>query len=323
MLKKILKWTGIVLLVLIIGLTIAVATRQNLKHDAPYPEITLSTDSAVLARGEYLVYGPGHCADCHGDRSLKDKIEKGEKVPLIGGFQFVLPVGNMYAPNITPDKETGIGNLETKAMARALRYGVRPDGTAMFDFMPFHNTSDADLTAIFSYLKTMEPVKHEVPHYSLNVLGKIVNAFMIKPTGPSEEVPKSVTEDTSIAYGKYLANSVANCRGCHTNRDLMTGAFIGPDYAGGFEMESLIDPKHFKCVTPNLTPDPETGHLAGWNETTFINRFRMGKLIKHSEMPWGPFSRMSDNNLKAIYRYLQTVKPVKNKVEKTLVEINA
>jgi hypothetical protein len=321
MLKKILKWTGIILLLLIVVLSIAVATRQNLTYDAPYPEIALSTDSAILARGEYILYGPGHCTECHGDMSKFEAKEHGEKIPLSGGKEFVLPVGNIYAPNITPDKETGIGNIETKALARALRYGVKPDGTVLFDFMPFHNTSDADLSAIFSYLRTMQPVKNEVPKSTLNVLGKIVKAFMIKPVGPTGDVPKSVSEDTTIEYGKYLANSVANCRGCHTNRDLMTGAFIGADYAGGFEMPSIIDEKHFKCISPNLTPDKETGHLEGWTEETFIKRFRMGKIIKHSEMPWGPFSRMTDNNLKAIYRYLKTVKPIKNKIEKTLIEI--
>lgn len=323
MIKKILKWTGIVLLVLVVGIAIAVATRQNLTYDAPYPTITLSTDSATLARGEYLVYGPGHCAECHGDMSKFDAKERGEKIPLSGGKVFKLPVGVVYAPNITPNKENGVGSIETKALARALRYGVKPDGTVLFDFMPFHNTSDADLSAIFSYLKTIPAVDNKVPQLSLNILGMIVKAFMIEPAGPTMEVPKAVSEDTTIDYGKYLANSVANCRGCHTQRDLMTGAFIGPDYAGGFEMPSAIDEQHYKCVTPNLTPDPETGHLTGWTEETFIKRFRMGKLIKHSEMPWGPFSRMSDNNLKAIYRYLQTVKPIKNKIEKTLVEIKA
>jgi mono/diheme cytochrome c family protein len=244
-LKKILKWTGIALLLLIVVLTITVATRQNLKYDAPYPEIALSSDSATLARGQYILYGPGHCVECHGDMSKFEQKEKGEIIPLSGGKVFKLPVGEIYVPNITQDKETGIGNLETKAMARALRYGIRPDGTVMFDFMPFHNTSDADLTAIFSYLKTIEPIKNEVPKSTLNVLGKIVNAFIIKPFGPSEEVPKSVVIDTTVAYGKYLANSVANCRGCHTNRDMMTGAFIGPEYAGGLEFESITDPKHF------------------------------------------------------------------------------
>lgn len=323
MLKRIFKWTGIILLLIVIGITIAVASRQNLKYDAPYPDIAISTDSTVLKRGEYLVYGPGHCADCHGKVDMLAEKERGDMVPLEGGFKFNLPVGYVYAPNITPDKETGVGSIPVKALARALRYGVKPDGSILFDFMPFHNTSDEDMTAIFSYLSTMQPVKHPVPESHLNVLGKVVKAFLIKPAGPTVEVPKFVKEDTSVEYGKYLANSVANCRGCHTNRDLKTGAFIGEDFAGGFQIESPIDQAHFACITPNLTPDKETGKLAGWTEDVFIKRFRMGKLIKHSAMPWGPFRRMSDDNLKAIYRYLQTVKPVRNKVEKTLIELKA
>lgn len=323
MFKKLVKWTVIGILVLVIAIAALVATRQNIKYDAPYPDIVLSDDSATLARGAYIVYGPGHCADCHGKVDMIAEKERGEIVPLEGGYLFNLPVGKVYAPNITPDEETGIGKIETKALARALRYGVKPDGTVLFDFMPFHNTSDEDLAAVFSYLRTMQPVRNKVPESTLNVLGKIVKAFMIKPVGPDGDVPKTVAIDTTAEYGKYLANSVANCRGCHTNRDLKTGAFIGPDYAGGFQMESPLEPTKYACVTPNITPDPETGRLTGWTEEMFINRFKAGKAIKHSAMPWGPFKRMSDNDLKAIYRYLKTVKPIKNKVEKTLVELTS
>ncbi len=323
MLKKILKWTGIIVLLLVIGITIYVSSRQNRTYDAPFPQVHISNDSATLAKGEYLVYGPAHCADCHGDQSKLDIINEGGKVPLTGGYVFKIPPGEFYVPNITPDPETGIGNVPDSVLARSLRYGVRRDGTVLFDFMPFHNTSDEDLSAILSYIRYSEPVKHEVPPTQLNVLGKIVNAFMIEPVGPSGDVPKNITPDTSIEYGKYLAHSVANCAGCHTRRDLMTGAFIGEYFAGGFQMESILEPAKYACVTPNLTPDPETGVMAEWSEATFINRFKAGKLIKHSPMAWGPFKRMSDNDLKAIYRYLKTVKPVKNKVEKTLIELKA
>lgn len=320
-LKKVFKWLIISFLIFVVVLAVVVASKQNTKYDAPYPKITISTDSAVLARGEYLVYGPGHCADCHGKVDMIDAKERGDIVPLEGGFTFILPVGKVHTPNITPDVETGIGKYKTEELARALRYGVKPNGSVLIDFMPFHNTSDEDLSAIFSYLKTMQPVKHKVPEHEWNMLGYIVKAFAIKPVGPDGEVVKSIQPDTTIAYGKYLANSVANCRGCHTNRDLKTGAFIGPDFAGGFQMESPLDPANYACVTPNITPDPETGRMIGWTEETFITRFRSGKAIKHSAMPWGPFKRMSDNDLKAIFRYLQTIKPVKNKIDKTFIEL--
>jgi hypothetical protein len=65
MIKKILKWTGIILLLLILAVTVVTASRQNLKYDAPYPDIKASTHSNLIARGKELIYGPAHCTDCH------------------------------------------------------------------------------------------------------------------------------------------------------------------------------------------------------------------------------------------------------------------
>jgi mono/diheme cytochrome c family protein len=319
MIKKAFKWTGMILLLLIIAVCVITAFRQNLKFDAPYPAIKASKDSAVIARGKHLVFSAAHCADCHAQVGTEKLVDDGKEVALQGGRPFPLPIGVIYSKNITPDA-TGIGNMSDETIARSLRYGVGSDGRAMLDFMPFHNTSDEDLTAIISYLRTLAPVQNEVLPLQKNLLGRFVTAFMIKPAGPTGTVEKTVTIDTTIAYGKYLANSVANCRGCHTNRDLMTGAFIGPDYAGGFKMESIIDPKNFSCVSPNLTPDPETGHINGWTQEIFLTRMRAGKHINHSAMPWGPFSRMNDTELKAIYKYLQTLTPVKNKTGPLLIE---
>jgi len=317
MFKKIFKWTGIILLLLIIILAITVSLKQSHQFDAPYPAIHASKDSAVLARGKYLVYGPAHCADCHGPVGSDDIVNKGGLVALPGGKVFELPIGKVYPKNITPDMETGIGNLPDSQIARSLRYGVGHDGRAMLDFMPFHNTSDEDLTAIISYLRTMEPVKNKVPDNSFNVLGKVMKAFVIKPTGPDGEVAKSVKQDSSLEYGKYLATYVANCRGCHTNRDLKSGAYIGPFFAGGFEMEG--DKNHI-FHTPNISPDKKTGHIYNWTEEDFLNRFHKGKIYPQSPMPWGPFSHMSDMEIKAIYRFLQTVQPQENKIDK-IVEV--
>ncbi|MEY3397522.1 MAG: hypothetical protein RL220_116, partial [Bacteroidota bacterium] len=122
------------------------------------------------------------------------------------------------------------------------------------------------------------------------------------------------------AYGSYLANYVANCRGCHTNRDLKTGAYIGEYYAGGFEMPSVMQPGK-AVVTPNITPDPETGKIYGWSQEKFIQRMRHGRIVPISEMPWEQFNQMSDNDLKAIYAYLQTLKPVKNEVKELIKDL--
>lgn len=313
-LKKVLKWTSIVIVALILIFVITVACRQNMKYEAPYPDIQASTDSSIIARGRYLAYGPGHCADCHGAPESRELMLKGQEVPLSGGMPFKLPIANIYVRNITPDMETGIGKRTDKEIARMLRFGVRPDGTAGLDFMPFHNVTDEDLTAIISFLRSQKPVKHKVPDHEIFALGKVVNAFLIKPVGPSGEVPKSIPRDTSVAYGQYLANSIANCAGCHTNRDMMTGAPIGELFAGGLKMESAIDPENYSIFTPNLTPD-STGRLFGWSQEQFIKRFRQGRIIPHSVMPWPSYSRMSDDELKALYNYLQTLKPVKNVIK--------
>jgi len=319
MFKKILKWTGLILLLVIAGLSVVVAMRQNRKFDAPYPEIHASKDSSVIARGKYLVYGPAHCADCHSGQGAEADVNKGLEVPLMGGKKFDLPVAVIYTPNITSDEETGIGKLTDQQIARSLRYGVGYDGRALFNFMPFHNTSDEDLTAIISYIRTLAPVKNQVTPRSFTLLGKVINAFILKPAGPDGDVLKSIKPDSTVEYGKYLATNVANCRGCHTNRDLKTGDFIGPFYAGGFAMESFVDPK-YTFHTPNISPDKNTGHIYNWTQDMFVARFHQGKAYPQSPMPWGPFGRMSDIEITAIYKYLQTVTPVENKVD-PIVEV--
>lgn len=314
---KILFWIGILVVILILSFSIFVFT-ANPTYEAPYPEISAIGDSAVIARGAYLVNGAAHCAHCHADARDFGKVEEGLQVPLKGGFYFPLPIGNVYPRNITSHDETGIGNYTDGELARAMRYGVKKDGKAMMDFMPFYDLSDEDLTAIISYLRTLAPVENRVPENDFNFLGKMLHAVgVIKPMGDGE-VPTMPQMDSTVLYGEYLANSVANCQGCHTNRDLKTGGWIGEKYAGGFAMEminadgTLSKDKH--VITPNITPDKETGRIAAWKQEDFIKRFRTGRVIQGSPMPWGPFSRMSDMELKAIYKYLQTIKPVDNAV---------
>ena len=299
--KKILKWIGSILLVLAAGLIIVVMARQNLKYNAPYPHIKSSRDSAIIARGKHLVFSSAHCINCHSSKNPDSLVALGQDVPLSGGVLFDVGIAKIYSKNITPDKETGIGKYTDEEIARVLRYGVHPNGSPVLDFMPFHNTSDEDLTAIISYLRAQKPVRNVIPENSYSVMGKLVKAFLIKPVGPDGEVPKAVKRDTTAAYGQYLAVSVAECNGCHTKRDL-AGKFTGEPFAGGNEIEGF--------VTPNLTPDP-SGRIHNWTQQDFIDRFRMGKLYPNSPMPWNSFKRMTDDELKAIYTFLRSTKPVK------------
>ncbi|MCE3281606.1 MAG: cytochrome [Chitinophagaceae bacterium] len=309
--RKFFKWTGLTVLFLIVALVVIVWALQYKTYDAEYPNVRASSDSAVIERGRYIVTSLGHCADCHAPENAYEDVMAGREVSLHGGRVFKLPLGTVQAPNITNDP-TGIGDWKDEEIARSLRHGVGKDGRALFAFMPFQDMTDDDLTAVISYLRTTKPVKNEITVRKLNPMGYFVNAFFIKPVGPAAPPQKYIAADTMVEYGQYLANSVSNCKGCHTNRDLKTGAFLGAAYAGGFHMESVTEPQKWEVVTPNLTPDPETGHITNWNEQKFIERFRQGKVISHSTMPWGPFKRMSDLELKAIYKYLKTLKPEKN-----------
>lgn len=307
MLRKILKWTGILILVLLAGVTLATAMRQHVTYDAPLPAIKASKDSAVIARGRHLVLSAAHCADCHSPvRNVDSLLQLGQDPPLSGAFKFQFELGTFYSRNITSDSVTGIGRYSDAQLARSLRHGVRTDGEVLLPFMPFQHLADDDLTAIISYLRSTKPVRNEVPQNEFTVMGKVVKAFLLKPDGPKEEVPKSIKPDTSVTYGRYLVMSVANCGGCHTKRD-GTGQPAGETLAGGNPFEEAGLPT---LTPPNLTPDPSTGKIYSWSQDDFIKRFRMGRAFKHSHMPWESYNRMTDDELKAIYKYLRTVKPV-------------
>lgn len=310
-----------VLAVIVVGIGALIAfigVKGNKDFDVPVPDkYRASTDPEVIARGKYLAFGPAHCASCHTPLSRKTEIDKGVEMPLVGGWEVDIPPGQFRAPNLTPDNETGIGKLTDGQIARALRYSVNHNNKAMFPFMPFQELSEDDVVAIISFLRSQAPVKNEIKPTEYALLGKALIMFgAFKPAGPVNTPPKSVTIDSTAAYGKYIAHSVANCVGCHTDRDLQTGAAIGPLFAGGLKLPADAMSDHYTFITPNLTPDKETGIIANWNEQTFINRFRAGRAYKGSQMPWGSFSRMSDLELKAVYRYLQTLNPVKKKIER-------
>jgi mono/diheme cytochrome c family protein len=312
--KRILVTLCVLVLVLVVYVQLGYKKKFN---DIPYPDVKASKDSAVIARGKYLVFGPAHCAMCHIDVGQDMLVDAGKELPLVGGMEMHIPVGIIRPANLTSDKETGIGTLTDGQIARMMRYNVKRDGEAAIPFMPFQEMSDEDMTAVISYLRTLPPVKHEVPSSSYNLIGKIVKTFVLKPSMPQTQPPKMVMHDTSVAYGNYMTHSVANCYGCHTDRDLRTGEFTGKPFAGGLIFAPVPETFNRCFMTPNLTPDKATGRMADWELVTFMDRMHKGRLQKGSPMPWGPFSRMDDNDLKAIYNYLRTVPSVNNDVTKT------
>ena len=315
MLRKILISGASVLGVLIVVGAVFVSARQNLRFDdTPYPDVAASTDSAVVERGRYIVRVAAPCAGCHGDPSQRAAYARGADVPLVGGVLFDIPPGQFYTRNLTSDAETGLGNVPDKAIARALRFGVGHDGRALLPFMEMQGLADDDLRAVVSYLRTQPAVRNPVPPHHYNLLGKIVRATVVsKPVGPSSPPPAQAPRGASVETGHYLVESVALCWSCHTDRSQMTGALTGPRFGGTTGFKESDD--HTRTWSPpNITSDPETGRLGKMSEDQFVARFRQGRLIPGSPMPWQAFSRMSEEDLRAIYRYLRSVPAVKRDV---------
>jgi mono/diheme cytochrome c family protein len=311
--KKLLKRIVLGLLAVIVtgglGLTGYASARWDRTFDAPLPNVHASTDSAVVARGRYLAYGPAMCAECHVSNELTRRVEAGEEVPLGGGHEWKLPVGTIRSPNLTPDPATGIGRYTDAQLARMLRHMVKPDGRAAAPFMGFQNLSDDDVVALISFLRAQPAVRNAVESRDLNLIGKMVATFLIKPKGPEGDPPAHTPAGPSVERGRYIVTAASDCVGCHTARGGLDGHFTGPKLGGGgtFPMEG--EPNKI-LVSPNLTPDPKSGRVAHWTEDQFVARFRQGKVLPKSYMPWGAVSRMTEDDLRSVYRYLQSIPPV-------------
>jgi len=319
-LRKILVTLVALVVTAVIGLAIFIAARQNLTFDAPYPPIGASTDSTTIARGRYLVRNVTNCAMCHGDTARMAAMLAGADIPLSGGYQWTIPPGTFYARNITPDEETGLGRIPDQAIARALRHGVGHDGRALLPFMEMQGLSDDDLTAVISYLRSQLPVRNAVPAHRYSLLGKVVKATVLaNPVGPKETPPAASPRGATVENGRYLAESVALCWACHTQRDEATGALTGPRYGGATGFLEPSDPGHV-WAPPNITPDATTGRLGAMSEDQFVARFRAGRLLPGSPMPWQGFQRMAEDDVRAIYRYLKTVPAVARDVGPPVTE---
>lgn len=120
---------------------------------------------------------------CHSPINNVDSVlKRGEEPSLAGAKKMETPFGTFFTPNITPDAVTGIGKLTDAEIARVLRYGVKKNGEAVLPFMQGLDMSDEDMTAVVSYLRSLQPVEKQTPENEFNLLGRFAKAFMVKPT---------------------------------------------------------------------------------------------------------------------------------------------
>lgn len=290
-------------------------TYQRDHSATPQPNIAASKDPAVIAQGAYVANALAHCSACHGNGASTNKYElPADPQDLRGGYVLKAgPFGTFYPANLTSDPETGIGKLTDSQLARAIRHGVSHEGE-LAPIMSFAvgPMSDEDLTAVISYLRTLPPIKNVVPRDEWGFLAKALSSqFNPRIAKSKPYVPASDTP--SVARGDYLANGPALCFMCHTPTDPTQGfAEVGARFSGGAEPEPDMLDAAFEVLPPNLTPDPETGVLAGYDERAFIDRVRkIGAVSKGSSMPWDNFKQMTDSDLKSIFLYLRSLPPTK------------
>ena len=329
-LKRVLLWVGATVGVIAVAVvSYVLLTWDKVYDDTPMPALQASTDPAVIEHGKYLVRGPAHCSICHmGSLDEVLRSDAGDELPLRGGLEFPIgPIVVYPTANLTQDRETGIARYTDGQLFRMLRHNVKPDGRAsLAPLMPFANMADDDLVAIVSYLRASEAVRNEVPAAQWKPMGKAIAALLrpaaIQPVVGHSPPATAPAAAATIERGKYLAHNVANCMACHSPLDPATGALTGPAFSGNPAGErSMIDPAVL-LRAPNLTPDP-TGALARFaDEDAWVGRFRVGRVVRESIMPWGPYTRMTDDDLRAIYRYLHSLAPVASDVGLTVERVD-
>lgn len=289
----------------------------------PASNIKVSMAPERIARGRYIFE---QLADCDGCHSQRDFSRIGGPVVLSGRgrgnvmseFTIGMP-GLVVAPNITPDPETGIGTWTDGEKIRAIRDGVDNKGRALFPMMPysnFRNMSDEDVESLVAYLNTLPPVKNPLPQTKIDFPVNLMIKGAPKPAGAVAPPDRN----DPVKYGRYLV-AMAGCGDCHTPFEKGV-PIVGKEFAGG----EAFNTTHGKAVSANITPDMETG-LGKWSEEFFLKKFYDYKEYAAAGppplpgpeaftlMPWLTFSQLPPEDLKAIYAFLRTVKPIHNPVE--------
>ncbi len=294
--KRVLKWIGIVLgsligLILLVALGLYAKARLEFsqKYQVQVETVAVPTDAASIERGKHLA--AFLCTECHGED--------------LGGDPTWLAIPglvNGVTPNLTSG-QGGLGGQFTDVdFVRVLRHGVKPDGTSVF-VMPstdFRYLSDADLGALIAYIRSVPAVDRQTPEphfqftfmggvmYGAGLFGHLQRADRIEQMG---EVPAAPQAGITAGYGQYLV-TVNGCRDCH-----------------GAQLAGAKPGKPGSPLAPNLTPG---GELSAWSEADFINTLRTGVTpsgtqLPDDAMPWKYKSQMSDDELKAVWAYLQSL----------------
>lgn len=273
---------------------------------------TFEVTPARLERGKYLANSIG-CLYCHSphdwtrpdDPIVAGMTGAGQKLPYTD-----LP-GNVFAPNLTPDKATGAGNWTDDMMARAIREGIGHDGRALFGIMPFahyRNMPDEDLASIVVYLRSLPAVTNALPQTKIVFP---VNLIMQNDPQPlMASVPPPDVGDP-VKRGRFLVNLIG-CIDCHTPVDNHHLPIPGMEYSGG----QVFHVPWGVVASTNLTSDPSG--IPYYDEAMFVKTIRTGAVGArelNKVMPWSTLRNLTDEDLADIFAYLKTLKPVAHRVD--------
>lgn len=281
----------------------------------PLREVKFEITPERIARGKYLTEGPLWCFNCHTERDtltagwppLWDK--KGS-----GALLWKTDSTHLYAPNITPDKKTGIGNFTDDMIVRAVREGVGHDDRALFamPWFTFRGLTDEDMASVVSYLRTLPAIENKIPQRKLGQ--KLEEEIK---GGGLPLIREIETPDLSdaISRGKYLAG-LSDCIGCHSAFQKDAPWAFGGGNPHVLAQNPFAHSKADEIFSSNISSD-STG-IGAWPVETFIYVMKNGKGKSGSlnnKMPWTSFKNMTDEDLEAIYQALMTTYPVKHMVQ--------
>jgi hypothetical protein len=301
-------------LLLAIGITLTIGWRPFIgPRSRPLTNRVFERTPVRWARGKYIVENEAACADCHSphdwskhDGPITPGMEgAGQDMSMLKG----LP-GYVVAPNLTPDAETGSGTWSDDALARAIREGIGHDGRTLFPLMPYENyrhMPDEDLASVVVFLRSLPAVRNQLPKTEIIFPVK----YLIR------SVPQPITDavlapDLSdpVKRGAFLV-TMAGCKDCHTPMD-KGEPLPNMELSGG----QVFEGPWGRVATANLTPDPSG--IPYYDEILFLQALRTGYVKArplNPIMPWSNYGGMTDDDLKAIFAYLKTVKPIKHYVD--------
>ena len=263
---------------------------------------TLSTANAqsdLVKRGDYLVNGILTCGNCHTPKGPPAAIAGKD---FSGGLSWDEPPFKVTAPNITPDKETGIGKWSDADIKKVLRTGERPNGVHVAMIMPtgfYHIMTDRDLNAVVAYLRTLKPISNKVadPFYKMPQVEHVL-------PGGEKPYTEAMLGD-KVKKGFYLA-TIAHCMECHTPMVKGVRQWDTRLGTGGFEFPGPWG----VSVSRNITSSKTKG-IGTWTDAQIKTAITTGvsKDGSHLKPPMGfhYYSTVSADDLDAIVAYLRTV----------------